>query len=189
MTAQSTKLSAPQSILFTFTATDLNVLRLIANHWSKMFVCHEIDRGLIPGETIMTIWSPEYTLMKLRDMPTFYSHTISKEVYEFGVPLAQYDWPLCCWELEMLAKMTRAAVTGELDRFMLNDKGVMRDVLGTHFTQSWTCNSSAMAVANKLNLLDEVSGMFFGSSSYELAMLHVKRAFRTLDGVEAVVDA
>jgi hypothetical protein len=144
---------------------------------------------MIPGETFMTVWSPEYTLMKLKDQPSFRSDSITKDVYKIGEPMAQCFAPLCCWELEMLAKMARAAVTGELDRFLLNDKGVMRDVIGTHFTQSWTCNSSAMAVANKLDLLEDVSGMFFGSSSYEIAMRHVKRAFRSLDGVEAVTDA
>lgn len=88
----------------------------------------------------------------------------------------------------MLSQMVNAAIKGELDRFLLHDKGVMRDVIGAHFTQSWTCNSSAVALANKLSLLQEVAGVFVGSSAYEIAMSHIKRAYRSLEGVEAVTD-
>lgn len=189
MTTQPAALIIPQSILFTFTAAELNVLRLIGSHWSKMFVCHEIDRGGIAGETFMRVWSPEYTLMKLRDQPSFLSNSVEKEPYSIDGFFNQMQHPLCCFELEMLIRMVNAAVIGQLDKFLLLEKGVMRDVIGSHFTQSWTVNSAAHALANKLMMLERVMGLFEGHSECWYVMRDIAQSFRALDGVEAVVDA
>ena len=186
MTAQPKTLQKVQSILFTFTAAELNVLRLIGNHWSKMFVCHEIDRGGIAGESFMRIWSPEYTLMKLREQPSFLSSSVEKEPYAFDGFFNQVQHPLCCFELDMLMRMVRAAIVGELDKFLLLEKGVMRDVIGSHFTQSWTVNGSAHDLANKMIILERVAGMFDGHSGYDIAMRDIAQSFRALDGVEAI---
>jgi hypothetical protein len=165
------------------------VLRLIGNHWSKMFVCHEIDRGGIAGESFMRVWSPEYTLMKLRQSPSFNSSSVERDAYSFDDYLNQMGHPLCCFELDMLMRMVNAAVTGELDKFLLLEKGVMRDVIGPYFTQSWTVNSAAHALANKMIILERVAGMFEGHSGYSIAMRDIAHSFRALDGVEAVEHA
>jgi hypothetical protein len=150
-----------------------------------MFVCHEIDKGGIAGETFMRVWSPEYTLVKLRDRPSFNSSSVEKAPYELGF-FEQTQHPLCCFELDMLMRMVKAAVTGHLDKFLLLEKGVMRDVIGPHFTQSWTVNSGAHALANKLIVLEKVAGLFDGHSGYEIAMRDIAQSFRALDGVEAI---
>lgn len=162
------------------------MLRLIGNHWSKMFVCHEIDRGGIAGETFMRVWSPEYTLMKLRERPSFNSNSVEREPYSFDGFFEQSQHPLCCFELDMMMRMVNAAVKGELDRFLLLEKGTMRDVIGPHFTQSWTVNATAHAVANKMIMLERVAGLFDGHSSYAIVMRDIAESFRALDGVEAV---
>jgi hypothetical protein len=186
MTVQPKPLNKVQSILFSFTTTELNVLRLIASHWQKMFVCHEIDKGGIAGETFMSIWSPEYTLMKLRDKPSFNSSSVDKGRYSFEGFFEQSAHPLCCFELDMMMRMVNAAVKGELDKFLLLEKGTMRDVIGPHFTQSWTVNSAAHALANKMVILERVAGMFEGHSDYQIVMRDIAQSFRALDGVEAV---
>ncbi len=182
MTAQPTQLKTPQSILFSFTKTDLNVLRLIAAHWQKMYVCHEIDRGDAPGMTFYSVWSPLFTIDKLGAQPSFRTDRVTQECYEVGNIGAQLEFPLCAWELDMLSAMTNYAVRGKLNRFLLTQRGVMADVVGPYLTQSWTCNQVAIAVAEKLDLLRGVAGLFTGHSGYELASKGISR----MNGVEAV---
>ncbi|MBJ7536984.1 hypothetical protein [Marinomonas transparens] len=186
MTTQPTPLKKPQSMLFSFTTTELNVLKLIAHHWQKMYVCHEIDRGEVAGYTFLTLWSPEFTIQKLTETPSFKTDSISSTRYELGEFGAQVNAPLCRWELEMLATMVRYAVEGRLNCFLLLDKGRMNDVIGPYLTQSWTCNSGAAALANKVDLLGQVAGLFEGHSSYESAMAYVRQYAHSLMGVENV---
>lgn len=180
MSKQPSIIKKPQAILFTFTTTELNVLRLIANHWQKMYVCHEIDRGDAPGMTFYCVWSPLFTIDKLQSQPTFKTDTITQDRYDVGDIGAQVEFPLCAWELDMLSCMTSHAVEGRLNRFLLTDKGVMTDVIGPYLTQSWTCNAAAVSIAEKLSLLSLVAGLFEGHSGYELAVRQLKR----MNGVE-----
>ena len=156
------------------------MLRLIGNHWSKMFVCHEIDRGDAPGMTFYCVWSPLFTIDKLVSQPSFKTDNITQDAYAVGEIGAQVGFPLCAWELDMLSTMTGYAVRGQLNRFLLTEKGVMTDVVGAYLTQSWTCNQTAIAIAEKLDLLRLVAGLFEGHSGYESAV----RGIRRMNGVE-----
>ncbi len=156
------------------------MLRLIAAHWQKMFVCHEIDRGDAPGMTFYCVWSPLFTIDKLEGQPSFRTDRVEKGVYGIGEIGAQVGFPLCTWELDMLSAMTNYAVRGQLNRFLLTEKGVMADVVGPYLTQSWTCNQTAIALAEKLDLLRGVAGLFTGHSGYELAVKGIRR----MNGVE-----
>ncbi|WP_394178442.1 hypothetical protein [Marinomonas posidonica] len=182
MTAQPVSAPRIEAVLFSFTKTEINVMRLISAHWQKMYACHEIDRGEPVGLTLYSVWSPSFTLEKLSQQPSFRTDRVTSECYDVGSIGAQLSFPLCTWELDMLSAMVNFAIRGQLNRFLLTDKGVMADVVGSHFTQSWTCNSTAIAVAEKLDLLRSVAGLFSGHSGYAFALQRVER----LQGVEAV---
>ena len=98
------------------------MLRLIAAHWQKMFVCHEIDRGEAPGMTFYCVWSPLFTIDKLEGQPSFKTDRVEKGVYGIGEIGAQVGYPLCTWELDMLSAMTNYAVRGQLNRFLLTER-------------------------------------------------------------------
>jgi len=131
--------------------------------------------------TFYCVWSPLFTIDKLQDQPSFKTDGVEQNTYVIGDIGAQVEWPLCTWELDMLSAMANYAVRGQLNRFMLLDKGVMADVIGQYLTQSWTCNQTAIAVAEKLDLLRGVAGLFTGHSGYDLAMNGIRR----MNGVEA----
>ncbi|WP_147290583.1 hypothetical protein [Marinomonas piezotolerans] len=169
-------------LLFSFSASEINVARLIGNHWRKMYVCHEIDRGEVAGWTFITVWDPEQTISKIQRQPSFKTSSLTQHHYELGEIGAQLNAPLTRWELEMLNNMVTAAIEGRLNRFLLLDEGVMNDVLGSYLTQSWTCNSTAIALAEKLQLLQHFAGMSDGHSSYQTALTAVERT----KGVERV---
>lgn len=180
--AQPISLNNTNCLLFSFSASEINIARMIGNHWQKMFVCFEIDRGEPAGFTFLSVWSPAITLDKIQDQPTFKTSSITHNHYQVGELGAQINAPLTRWELEMLTNMVTAAVEGRLNRFLLTDTGVMNDVVGGYLTQSWTCNSTAIALAEKLRLLQEYAGLFDGHSAYQAALGAVAR----MKGVERV---
>lgn len=181
MTAQPASITQKiNCLLFSFSPAEINVARLIGNHWRKMYVCHEIDRGDVAGWTFITVWDPEQTLNKIQRQSSFRTSTLTHYGYELGEIGAQLNAPLTRWELEMLTSMVTAAIEGRLNRFLLLDKGAMNDVLGAYLTQSWTCNSTAIALAEKLQLLQEFAGLSDGNSAYLSAINAIQR----MQGVE-----
>lgn len=179
MAGQVAALRTPKTLLISFSNTEINLIRLVAGHWAKMWTCNEIDRGEVPGMSFIQVWSPFFTVEKLQAVPSFRTDMVERDPYEVGIG-RQLDWPLCQFELSMLKRMVCAAVEGRLNSFMMMDKGVMQDVLGPVLTQSWTCNASAGALAQKLTILEEVAGLFEGHSLYQ----SVERQMHGLQGVE-----
>ena len=167
---------------FNFSTPEINVARLIASHWQKMYACFEIDRGEPVGFTFLTIWSPSVTLSKIEKQPSFKSSALTHHHYAVGDLGAQMNAPLTRWELEMLTNMVTAAVEGRLNRFLLMDKGMMNDVVGAYLTQSWTCNRTAIELAKKLAYLNNYAGLFDGHSAYQTAIATIER----MQGVEHV---
>ncbi|WP_438461978.1 hypothetical protein [Marinomonas sp. PE14-40] len=174
MTAQPVKVKVPQTFLFTFTTTDLNLMTEIANHWMKMYACHEIERGEVVGYHFLTVWNPIVTLQKLREKPTFKTDSIQKGGYEWGIG-AQHDVPLCVYEIQMLCEMVKAAIECRLNKFLLIDKGVMAEVVERRLTWSWANSAVTIALSRKLELLENFAGLFAGHSAYQTSCLTLER--------------
>jgi len=179
MTAHALHVNYPKTLLFSFTTSERNLLKEIAGHWMKMYACHEIDRGNLVGFHFLTVWDPLVTLEKIRLQPCFKTDAIRRDGYEFDIG-RQRDVPLCVYEVQMLCEMVKAAVECRLNRFLLIDKGSMADVVGRRLTWSWMNSQVTIALSQKLDLLDQVAGLFYGHSAYQSSCL----AIETLAGVE-----
>lgn len=179
MTTQTVQVAYPKTLLFSFTASERNLLKEIAGHWMKMYACHEVDRGNLVGLHFLTVWDPLVSLEKIRKQPCFKTDSIRKGGYEFDIG-KQRDIPLCVFEIQMLCEMVKAAVECRLNRFLLIDKGSMADVVGRRLTWSWMNSQVTIALSHKLDLLDQVAGLFYGHSAYHSSCLEVEK----LVGVE-----
>jgi len=174
MTIQPAQIKVPQALLFSFDPTELNLMVEIANHWMKMYACHEIDRGEVVGYHFLTVWSPIVTLQKLRKTPTFKTNSVQKGGYEWDIG-AQHDVPLCVYELEMLCEMVKAAIECRLNRFLLIDKGSMAEVVSRRFTWSWSNSGVTKALSYKLELLEKMAGLFAGHSAYQSSCITLEK--------------
>lgn len=178
MTIQPAPIKIPQALLFSFDPTELNLMTEIANHWMKMYACHEIDRGEIVGMHFLTVWNPISTLEKLKRKPVFKTDSVLKGGYEFEIG-GQLDVALCVYELEMLCEMVKAAIECRLNRFLLLDKGSMAEVVERRLTWSWANSRVTKALSNKLGLLEKVASLFAGHSAYQSSCF----ALEKLEGV------
>ncbi len=174
MTTQPAPIKIPQALLFSFDPTELNLMTEIANHWMKMYVCHEIDRGEIVGMHFLTVWNPISTLEKLKDKPVFKTNSVLKGGYEFELG-CQLDVALCVYELTMLCEMVKAAIECRLNRFLLIGKGSMAEVVDRRFTWSWSSSVSTKALSQKLELLGNLAGLFSGHSAYQSSCLSLEQ--------------
>lgn len=179
MSSNPKTLNTPKAIIFTFETAELNICRHIARHWMKMYVCHEIDRGLNAGFDFLTVWNPVFTIDKLKAKQSFRTDRVKRGGYEFGIG-AQLESDLCVYELEMLHSMVSAAVEVRLNQFLLIDKGTMADVVGPYLTQSWASSAAAKALGEKLNYLKSVAGLFAGHSAYQSTCVQISQ----MGGVE-----
>lgn len=178
MTVHANRMIKPKTLLFTFTTAERNLLAEIAGQWMKMYACHEVDRGNVVGFHFLTVWDPLVTLEKIRQQPCFKTDAIQRGGYEFDIG-CQRDLPLCVYEVEMLCEMVKAAVECRLNRFLLIDKGCMADVIGRRLTWSWMNSRVTIALSHKLDLLEQVAGLFHGHSAYQSSCLKIER----LEGV------
>lgn len=175
----TTQLKQPQAILFTFESAEINICKAIAKHWMKMYTCHEIDRGIHPGLDFISVWNPLFTLEKIEAKRSFRTDRVHSGAYEFGIG-AQQECELCTYELDMLHKMVRAAVEVRLNQFMLLDQGTMADVVGPYLTQSWASSVAANRLMEKLDVLQNLAGLFAGHSMYQSTCMQLAQ----MKGVE-----
>ncbi|WP_417552060.1 hypothetical protein [Marinomonas fungiae] len=175
----TTSLKQPQAILFTFEAAEINICKAIAKHWMKMYVCHEIDRGIHPGLDFVSVWNPLCTLEKIEAKHSFRTDRVRVGGYAFDIG-AQMSCDLCTYELDMLHKMVSAAVEVRLNQFLLMDQGTMADVVGPYLTQSWASSVAANRLREKLDILQNLAGLFAGHSMYQSTCLQLAQ----IKGVE-----